>query len=83
MKGLIMKFQLTANNRKTARTISLAGFVVLVVVMMFLAGQVSQLAADGIQHAPTANIFELQMDILEDGVNQVSRFCYKSCTLIR
>ncbi len=78
-----MNMRLTANNNQNARIVRFIGFMVLVVVMMFLAAQVGQIAAEGVKQPGMANIYEMQMDILEDSIQQVDHFCYKSCTFVR
>lgn len=81
-----MNSQLTmsANNPKhQSRFAVLAVYVVLVAVMMFLASQVSFIAAETMQQPGPASFFDAQVNILEDGIEHVSRFCFKSCTFIR
>ena len=82
-KGLVMNMWLTANNNETARIARFTGFVVLVVVTMFLASQVGQIAAEGVKQPGMANIYEIQRDILEDSIQHFDQFCYKSCTFTR
>lgn len=79
-----MNIRQAAADNRTARIARFTGFVVLVAVMMFLAGQVGNISTSAMQQPPTANIFEIQMDILEDSISShIDRFCYKSCTFIR